>query len=135
MRGSTWSPAIISPPAAADHYPPVARFDADRVSIRHADEADGHRAHDRGEAAPALGGFGFDPLLIPAGRAPIGKGFPGRRVAAVGGQHPREQPLAAGHPQRRVEAFAKPAGKADMIGMEMGDDDAGDAPSRQRAAQ
>src|SRR5204863_5920060 len=93
--------------AAADDDPPGPAADPNRIAVPHPDVADGHRADDRGEAAPALGLFLRDPLFAPAGGALIGLGLRRRRVAHVGRQHPREQPFAAGHPQAYAEALAE----------------------------
>ena len=121
--------------AAAGDDPPVARADPQRLAVQQPHEADRHRAHHRSEAAPALRGLGGDPLLFPAGRTPIGEGLGRGRVADIGGQHPREQPFAAGHPQAHAEPLAKPAREAEMVRMEMGADHPGHRPPGQRACE
>ena len=85
IRGSTWSPAIISLPASSTRqacsgeWPlPITTRQvrapiADLVAVLHPHIADRHRAHHRGEPAPALGGLLRDPFLAPAGGAPIGR--------------------------------------------------------------
>ena len=84
IRGSTWSPEIINLPASSTRqacsgeWPEPTTTRQVRAPIRSSSPScsrtmrDRHRAHHRGEPAPALCGFRRDPLLAPAGGAPIG---------------------------------------------------------------
>ena len=62
-------------------------------------------------------------LLVEPGAA--GKGARRLRIigGAVAGHHAGVQPLLLGDPQGRLPALGEPAGKPDMVGMVMRDDD------------
>src|SRR5688572_18263901 len=121
--------------AIAHDYPPAAGTDRHLVARRQADVADRDRADDRGEAAPTFLRLGFDPRLVPAGQTPMYQRFRRRLVANVGGQHPGEQPFAPAHPQTYPELVRKPAGKTNMVRMEMGANDPADIAVGKRSSK
>src|SRR5271165_3137904 len=107
----------------ADDDPPLPPADLDRDPVGNSTK---RRWHHRHTAAVALFAVAeqFARRLVKPGAA--GKVAAQRaEIIAAPAHHPGVQPLLFGDPQRRPPALAKPAGKADMVGMEMGDEDPG----------
>ena len=105
--------------ARAGGDPPLARADRERVAVLKARVAERERRDDLAEPGPALGGRGRDLGIVSACAPPECEHFRRDGVAGIGGKHACGQPLAARHQQRCGVVVAHPAGKADMVGVEV----------------
>ena len=108
--------------AFADNDPPTPSADLDLAPVT--DPVIGRRH--RGHAAPvACVAHGKDVARLLVEPGALGKGARRLRIigGAVAGHHARVQPLFLGDPQGRLPTLGEPAGKPDMVGMVMGDDD------------
>ena len=117
--------------AMAETDLPAAACGMDHIALGQAGEAKRQGCHAIGKVERAFRGFfrqhrGADPGALIEQPA-----FRGGAVLHVQHQHPRQQPGGAGdqqfHPPR-----LKPAGEADMVGVVVGDQQAGHRPASQR---
>ena len=116
---------------------PLGLPDPQRVAMLDPRVAERQRRHDPAKPCPAAFARMRDLRIVPSSAAPEGEHLVGHRVARVGHQHPRGEPLAARHHERAAMLVAHPAGEPDMVGVEMRTDhlrhaNAGERPFRQR---
>src|SRR5437773_2216940 len=101
--------------------------DLDDAALADAAVGRGHRRHAAAVIALALGedraGLGIEPGAAAEIAAALGRILAARRV------HAGVQPLLVGDQERRLPALGQPAGHADMVGVEMRDDDPGYRPA------
>ncbi|MNI40625.1 hypothetical protein D3C73_948560 [compost metagenome] len=118
----------------ADHDPPFITADAQNLAVLH--PAVITRKILNHAAEPAIAVPPARHLFVRPSRRPI-EGFSARRrpQRLVADQQSRGHILRPRHQQRRIELFAQPAGKADMIRVHMSADDAGDGAAAQDAGQ
>ena len=107
------------------HFP-IAATHADHIALPDAGEPQRQRGHHIGEIeGPLIGAFVIERRRHPR-LAVERKGFGDRHLLDIQRQHPRGQPRGARGDQFRPELALQPSGKADVIGVVMGDDHARD---------
>ena len=118
----------------ADNDPPLPPAYVDLAPLT--DPVIGRRH--RGHAAPVAGmAHGKDVARLVVEAGPLGKSARRLRIisGAVAGHHARVQPLLLGDPQGRLPTLGEPAGKPDMVGMVMRDDDPPHRPAAEIAGK
>ena len=113
---------------------PAALAGDDRVAIRQAGEALGHRVDHIGKVEGTPGGAFGHQVGRGSGAAVEQQRFGGGQGLDIQHQHPGIKPCGAGDDQLDPSAL-EPTGKADMVGVMVGDDQSGDGFGVQRAAE
>ena len=120
----------------ADQHPPFPPADRDDAALGDAMIGRRHRRHAAAVIALALGENSAVLLAEPGAEGEIAALEGG--ILAARHVHARVQPFLVGNPQLRLPMLGQPGGHADMVGVEMRDDDPPDRPSaemrRQRCA-
>jgi len=111
--------------ARADDDAPLAAADRQFIVLAQTAEDVGHARDILAETAETRR-IAVDAALAEAGRAVEIQRFLRRFAAGVEDQRLAHQEIGARHLEFDVPFAREPAGEADMIGMEMGDDEAGD---------
>ncbi|MPL67251.1 hypothetical protein SDC9_12942 [bioreactor metagenome] len=113
----------------ADPHPPAPAAGHDPVALADPGEAQGQRMHAIGEVERAFGGSAGMQIGGHPGPAPEVERLGNRHRLLVKDQHPGKEPGSAGGHQLGAVRL-QPARQADVVGVVMGDEDAGDGLAR-----